>query len=40
MYSSLYLMYSVVFDASAVNVIVVGEHAVAAIVPGMEIYSA
>ena len=37
--SSLYSMNSVVFDASAVNVIVVGEHAVAAIVPGMEIYS-
>ena len=29
-------MYSVVFDANAVNVIVVGEHAVAAIVPGMK----
>ena len=30
-------MNSVVFDASAVNVIVDGEHAVAAIVPGMKI---
>ena len=29
-------MYSVVFDASAVSVIVVGKHAVAAIVPGMK----
>ena len=31
-------MNSVVFDASAVNVIVVGEHAVAAIVPGRKLY--
>ncbi len=30
------MKYSVVFDANPVNVIVVGEHAVAAIVPGMK----
>ena len=33
-FSLIHLIYSVVFDASVVNVIAVGEHAVAAIVPG------